>query len=1057
MIDIEVVLVYAEYNKNRKINDGQLPIKTLLEVSASDYPVFVKIGQWLDGEKLYIQPHLRAKVNEQYKNVDIAIKVKSDLSKTIDSITTEPSGYRYQKYEDDYIYYLPPRNWKKNKFNKIPQETMVGHYTTIGSETIQITFHDGHKESMTLISKFQDEEKNFYKELIFDLISMQQQLCIDDSSSMSMAIKWSDNLYKETEQIIKEFCDTFWLMEKNAQPELKPFQDKKSFHKIRKFSSRTLIEHEIFHKDKVASISYKEDFDTFEHRVIKTHLKRLKNMVKVRQNMEILALENEKSRLKDSLSFSKKKLEDELENVSDTESEDESYKILKEELKKVLDEQLEDELERKISELHRVLENKRYELKNKLDQNDNTDKSNLQTVYIQFRVSDVLPSDINGCIIACDTKNAKIQIKSITAKDCNYKVKPKNKTWPKDWKEYISDNSAAKTTQYINISADCTNAAAIIFYYLSSRNCIIKENDIVGIWGDVMPDYDKGINSKNFSKFDFVFRNIKGITVFEQINGKPLKEKEKPYKKIISELSTEEKRLIIEEFYNYILNFDLQEKDENIGFYTESLDSQKLLVEINKKLKDEKEWKKKWEILEQNLDEIETSSFMVNVKDIRTSIRTSNLFAFHPSYQKIYAVMTKNNNKMTGIDYYSTSNDDEFRVAKLSNLYEIWCCIKLILIFIQNYGFKFISVKVEHEETGMEGLKKYIQNILNNDEMSGTQFDLRYSNDKLNINISIWYDREISINKEKLQENHIFAKKQKSQLRPDIIMKISVEKIENKRIMSTEEKLFILDAKYRGNEIYYDGIKDLCEVAFQKYTLELGNGMEGIKEFKSPYYLSNENIDGSFIIHSNNKAHSESYTIDDIEIIYNPQNYLGAYPDKLFDKTWADKIRENNWEVLENKFRDWCKWSREIENHENHIGIMVANPKENKLTYFIQMIMEQHFGLYQFKCWICGSDNINSVLKYTEKGYPKYHIKCMNPECKKFTVETHCGMPDCPSHNKKLKLGKHYINYFAQSKKRNKDACWNVSCPKCRQLAPSKITKDVILEDAVYMEEFPFG
>lgn len=97
------------------------------------------------------------------------------------------------------------------------------------------------------------------------------------------------------------------------------------------------------------------------------------------------------------------------------------------------------------------------------------------------------------------------------------------------------------------------------------------------------------------------------------------------------------------------------------------------------------------------------------------------------------------------------------------------------------------------------------------------------------------------------------------------------------------------------------------------------------------------------------------------------------------------------------------------------------------------MIMEQHFGLYKSKCWICGSDKIDIVLKYTEKGYSKYHIKCRNPECKKFMVETHCGMANCLSHDKKLKLGKHYINYLAQSKNRNKDSCWNVSCPKCRQ------------------------
>lgn len=966
--DIEVVLVYEDYEKD-----------DILEVSASDYPIFVKIGQWSEGKELIIQPHLRAKVNEKYENVDIAIKVTQNLSRTIKNIKTLPSGYDYRpKNHNDYIYYLPPRKQERNKFNNMLQDTITGHYTTIGKETIKIIFDDGHSESMTLISKFLDDEKNFYEELIVDLISMQQQLCVDNSSSMSMAIKWSDNLYQETEHIIKEFCDTFWIVKENAKPELKPLRDKKSFYKIKKISSQALIEHEIFHKNKVTSISYKEDFDTFEHRVIKTHLKQLKSIIKVRQNMESLVLENEKSRLEDSLGFS------------------------------------EAELKKKIKELNSKLEDKKQNLINKLDRNDNADKLNLSMVYVQFKIIDVRP-DTNGCIISCNAANGKIQIKSIDAKNCNYKVKLSNEKWSECWKEYKSNAALAKKTRYINISADCTRTAAIIYYYLSSKNCIIKKNDIVGICGNVISDYDKGINEKKYSLFDFIFRDIKAIYIFEQINDRSLKERER---KIIDlDTDTEQEKLIKKEWDNYISDLDLQFNSESIGFYKESLNSEKQLREINQKLKNQQKWK----LLDESLNEIETNSFMVDVKNIRTPIRISNLFAFHPSYQRIYAIMTKNNKEITGIDYYSTSNDDEFRVAKLSSLYEIWCCLKLILIFIQNYGFKFISVKSKREETGIEGLKNYIQNVLNNNEMSGTQFDLRYAGKEHNIDITIWYDREIKIDKEKLKKEGIFAKKEKTQLRPDIVMKIRVD---------NKKRLFILDAKYRGNGAFYDGMKDICEVAFQKYTLELGHGMN-IKEFDCPN-LSNENIDGSFIIHSNSFAKPITIEYNNINIKYDPKNYLGTYPDKLFAAKWSTKIKENKWEVSCIKFEEWVKFKAEIQNHENHIGIIAANPRENKMAYLIQMIMEQHFGLYKFRCWICGSDDIHVECKYTEKGYLKYHIICKNPECKKFMVETHCANSECPSHTEKLRLGKHYVNYLAQQK--NKNACWNVSCPKCREI-----------------------
>lgn len=809
-IEIKIILANVEYNKEEELKDNKLPIKDLLEVSNTDYPDFVYVEpqeeqmKWSNNGKIFFQPYLQAKINDKYKNIDITIKMGHELSNSIKKIITKSKAtnkeFEYQKYvsdEDGSIYFVPPRFWKKNEFNKTYQDTLTGHYITIGEEIIKIIFTDGHEESMTLCSKIREEEKNFYKELLFDLISMHQQLCIDDSSTMAMAIKRSDyeeteplisdKLYEQTKCMINEFYNAFWTLEKNAQAELKHFKDKKQFNKIKKISSQALVEHEILHKNKVTAISYREDFDTFEHRVIKTHLQRLKNILTLRQEIEYNTLKKEKRQL---------------------------------------------ESERKEEES--TIE----ELKSK----------------------------------------------------CN----------------------------------------------------------------DMKNDDDK--------------------------------------------------------------------------FYIEASDREKLLNESYEKIKKEEGIKEKWKKLEDKLNKIYESDLMKNVTNVMTPIKTSNLFAYDLSYQKMYIIMMHNNIQIEGINDHVSTNDDVFSVAKLPKLYEIWCCLKLVLIFHKKYGFDFVSLKGETESTGIDALKKYIHDVLNNNsnDMKETLFELnskiQYKKiGDMNINVKIWYNKKVYIDKNALQKKGISVKI--PYLIPDIIMKISVNE---------KEKLFILDAKYRINN-YYDGIKDLCEVAFQKYTLKLGHGIDRRKEFGfTELSDENENIDGSFIIHSNSETKYSICCEDEknkAKIIYNPKKYLGAYPDKLVEQwyerkknKWTNENMENEWQQL----KEWAKWSSKTGKtgiHENRIGIITVTPKEKEdnLMYLIQMIMEQHFEIYQSKCWLCGSNNLDIQKRCTKNKYDKYYIKCQ--KCKKLTVETHCGTKGC-----NLKLGKHSKNYFAQSKD------GKVVCPKCRNL-----------------------
>ncbi|MEA4805807.1 nuclease domain-containing protein [Acetobacterium wieringae] len=526
-------------------------------------------------------------------------------------------------------------------------------------------------------------------------------------------------------------------------------------------------------------------------------------------------------------------------------------------------------------------------------------------------------------------------------------------------------------------------------------------------------------------------------------DGKPGPEEKIFY---TGEISPEEKESAIAAFREFILDQVSDSDDDSRGFLKEYEDSQKQKKELNLKLKNKNERDKRWNDLEKKLDRIDETDLIKSVSKERTPIRSSNLFSFNPLYRRIYKIMKTNSGAMEGIDYYST--DEEFGVAKLPELYEKWCCIKLVMLFVDTYGFRIKGKNGEYGNDGVLGFKNLIKDILDEREsLNGTKFELESDQISVQLNrpmhVSIWYDREFPIDKEELKENNVFAKYEHASLRPDIFMKIDY---------GNESRLFVFDAKYRGNQ-NYDGIKDLCEIAFQKYTKELARLKNPVSEFG--INLPSEIISGSFILHSSTQTVADTKVVEgielrddskkdlgntpskkspDVELNYDAKKYLGDYPDKWSEK-WIEKANDEKWNVNREKLKEWTTWKSGFDNNENKLGIITCNPKSNQLAYVIQMIMEQQFRLYQSKCWICGGE-VEVSPKYTEKGQLKYHIKCK--KCGKFMVETHCGKSECPSHDKKSKIGKHTENYYASAKSDNEDAYWNVSCPVCRQTAPNR-------------------
>ena len=254
-----------------------------------------------------------------------------------------------------------------------------------------------------------------------------------------------------------------------------------------------------------------------------------------------------------------------------------------------------------------------------------------------------------------------------------------------------------------------------------------------------------------------------------------------------------------------------------------------------------------------------------------------------------------------------------------------------------------------------------------------------------------------------------FAKNGKptSILRPDIIM-------------SLNDHIFVMDVKYRRQDMY-NGIKDMCEVAFQKYILELENGLDAYQELGIKNW--NNRIEGSFIIHSNisNKRNYENKRNQ-----YNTNLYLGMHIDENFKNIWAKEIDyDEKVVIVKDKFKAWCKWMPGINNNnENRLGILSVTPEMNNLYYLIQMLMEKYCCIYKEKCWMCGEKISKKDIKkkILSSGYEKYHITC--PGCKRFWVQTHCRNSRCH-----MTLCKHSKNYYASV------SDWNVECPACRNYA----------------------
>ena len=417
------------------------------------------------------------------------------------------------------------------------------------------------------------------------------------------------------------------------------------------------------------------------------------------------------------------------------------------------------------------------------------------------------------------------------------------------------------------------------------------------------------------------------------------------------------------------------------------------------------------------------TEFFKKVSDTKVGLHMTNLFRYSPNYRKLYRFISDKSiqERLESVDLIDLGGQ-EISVDKIESIYEHWVLIKILSEFMLKYEFELSGYKYKDTETlvagsnGREGLRKCIKEIIKDktDNLSGSEFVL-VSND-LGLEVVVNYEKKIGIEVERLkaekklstwQEEHWHDK---VNLWPDFV--ISIGKIGGK----SPKEYFVFDAKYRYGMSHYNGVEDLSEVAFQKYTLCMADNQ----------IFNGNSLTGSFIIHNAHVCEqpivkpeeigSEKYVFE-----YNSKLYLGTSPG-IFIPYW-EKQGMKSMNVSVDKFEEW---SGKIQS-ENKLGILKVSPEPDgdNFPYLIQMIMEKYFYYESTdRCWLCGNKLTNEQTEpgETHGKNPTRTYRC--DACGAFWKQSNCGCENCDN-----KLIKHRVNYYPHEK----NNLFYVLCPCWRK------------------------
>lgn len=555
-------------------------------------------------------------------------------------------------------------------------------------------------------------------------------------------------------------------------------------------------------------------------------------------------------------------------------------------------------------------------------------------------------------------------------------------------------------------------------------------------------------------------------------------------------------------------NSDMYRKKQ--GLDEECMDEIKQLINEEKsheKAKKEiEDDNKKLEELSKRIDRLLKKSILREIHKSEKPLKKTNIFAGNKYYKEFYKLMTSDMPLGVYVNpYYEKGKYHNLSIEKLEVLYERWCLIKFLFIFVKEYHFYFCDksndkLRPYTDKESIDRLRFYIDELLSKGNLTGAKFVLERDLENLEIKgkdeldslwqnrtdslwqnrtksfglsektkkfsvedwatrlirkfqIKMYYNREFEFEdfennianiKERLPM--IYDEKKAEKLvrsrRPDFYLEMSI--INNEGTVEMR-KNFCFDAKYRSKNTVAGGngrsrwFSDLFGVALQKYIIEL-NALTSMSE------KPEDKITGSYILHSNKDCYMKEV---------NPKGYYGAYKSltgsrminaasEEYAKPWMEerKRRELSNEIVDlfykfDEVKDKFDWEigelkKELSNivGENRIGSVLMLP--GNMDYFktlITMIMEHHFGVFNWICWNCGKDvdpnKIEAIHNddWEEGDRIKFSYVC--PACGEFQGRNYCSIRE---DGELVRIGKHRIPYYSYNGNK-----WNLYCPKCHQ------------------------
>lgn len=390
-----------------------------------------------------------------------------------------------------------------------------------------------------------------------------------------------------------------------------------------------------------------------------------------------------------------------------------------------------------------------------------------------------------------------------------------------------------------------------------------------------------------------------------------------------------------------------------------------------------------WDGITQQIDRLLGSPVLRGRSRKGEQLHASNLFAHHRLYRQAYALMQERREQLSAIDLWMGKSAP---VGATHHVYEIWCLLRMLSIWIHDYSFTLVSHTIKQltdelrrrTECGAVGPIKLVRKT---GALKGMALVMEYN-----------------------QTFKFMEEGEQKELRPDYCLTICY---------GGKAYRFFMDAKYHnfseeqmGIETWY---KNLYGVALNKYISRLGDtclGDTGVKVKTS----------GSYILHPDTEERRPKSGWDTREFFWYKSDIAQSKADPE-----SAKVLSKLHGLLEDEAGGGGSKAESLS-----FGSICFTPRtEAPFRSLMQMVMEHFLGtdfpdLYLKKCWICGSEDVDCKLKHTVGGNEKYYITCKS--CKQFWVRTICAGAGCGR-----LLGKHRNNYY----RIKPGTSWNVICPNC--------------------------